>query len=83
MGSGVGEGWGLENLWSTFVLSMLEAEKYDVSNVNNVQCSVTVSISKELSPGEDNWVMCQSHTEGDLGPDHTQTQLANTMYCQH
>ena len=35
---------------------MLEAGKHDVNNVNNVQCLITVSIGKKLSPGEETWV---------------------------
>ena len=32
---------------------MLGAGKHNVNNVNNVQCFVTVSIGKVLSPGEE------------------------------
>ena len=48
-----GSGWGSENLWLTFVLATLEAERHDVNDVNNVQCLITVSIGEKLSPGEE------------------------------
>ena len=56
VGGWVGSGWGSENLSLTFVLGTLEAGKHDVNNVNNVKCSITVSIGeelRELSPREE------------------------------
>ena len=36
---------------------MLGAGGHDVNNVNNVQCLITVSIGKTLSPGEETWAV--------------------------
>ena len=48
---------GSENLWSTFVLGTLEAGKYDVDDVDDVNCLITVSSGEKMSPGEETWAV--------------------------